>query len=139
MFRDRVMSTLEWSLVAGFVGGWALNVVREANDGSSNLLFGLFAAVGLLISRYRGEPQPDVRISLKAILNVGGALFAFAMLTYAVEWWQDATAVPCRDRAHRVQTAKWPIAALEPRVRGALKSLGYRLYNHDQASSQAPE
>jgi hypothetical protein len=103
MIINRTLSTLEWSLGAGFVGGWVLNLVREANDGSSNVLFGLFAAVGcgtlayLLISRYRGEPQPDVRISLKEILNVGGALFVFVMLTYAVEWWQDATAVRCRD------------------------------------------
>lgn len=103
MTRKRAMSTIEWSLVIGFVGGIVLNLIREANDGSSNFLFGLMAAVGsgslayLFISKCRGEPLPDVRISLRDMLKVCGALFVLVILTYSVEWWQDATAIPCRD------------------------------------------
>lgn len=77
--------------------------MREANGGSDDLFFGPFAAVGcgavtyLAVSWFHGESLSDVRISLKGLLMLTAAMFVFVILGYAAQWWQNATAIPCRD------------------------------------------
>jgi hypothetical protein len=99
---NRVVWPLGWSVIVGIVGGKVLHgLIGEAHAPALDGAFTIFIVVGCTVVAYgvlsklrRERLSYEQRNTIKLVSMLAGG---WLVLTWLVQCWQDATAIPCQD------------------------------------------